>query len=218
MSSPPRDSAGHILPHNPHPHPGSPAARSWRRHRRILVIAGPPLIVLAIWVVLFAVYWNGSSPPTPSATPPTPPPDLNPAHVPILSVQGVLTPSGTDPGMVAFTGSGDLCPQCPVVPGTAANLNPPQVRFAFYFNLSDTGGSAANVSAFGITVTGGSGTDPFSLYGVLCCSPGFDETTEALFMTAGQTIGFEAIVVAPSIPSDAGTGYHITFDATYSAA
>lgn len=216
MSSPQRDHEGHILPNDPHPHHGTHAARSWRRHRRVLIIAVPPLVVVAVWAILFAVYWGPSSSGPASASPPPNVPNLNPGNIPILSVTGALAAAGGDSGMVTFVGGTNLCPQCPVVPRTGANLNPPVVRFLFEFNLSDTGGTSQNVGGFGISISGGYGTDPFVLYQVLCCTPDFGETVGTIFMTAGQSIGFEAVVTAAAIASDAGSGYNMVFNATYS--
>jgi hypothetical protein len=215
MSSPPRDPSGHILPSDPHPSHGTHAARSWRRHRRLVVIAVPPVAVLAVFGVLFALYWNPASAPPVAASPPATLPNLNPANIPILSVLGSVRESGMNPGMVTIAGGDNLCPQCPVVPQATAALNPPEVRFLIYFNLSDSGGTSTNVT-FGISVSGGSGTDPFSLYAVLCCSPGYGETVEALFLTAGQSLGSEAIVVAPAISAYAESGYNFVLGVTYS--
>lgn len=139
--------------HSPH---GTPAGRSWRRHRRLLVISLPPLAVVVAWVVLFALYWNPSSQAPLSVRRPLPPPDLNPGNIPVLSVQGTLTVAGVDSGKVVFGGGSNLCPRCPVVPRASAALNPAEAEFVFFFNLSNTGGTAQNVTSFGIAVSGGS--------------------------------------------------------------
>lgn len=170
------------------------------------------------WVVLFAVYAGGLGNRPGGGTPPAAPPNLNPGNIQVTAVTGVLVAGPGAPHNISFVRGTDLCPRCPMVPVTDYSLNPPGARLTLFFNLTNSGSVPYVVGSFTLNGTGGNGTDPFQLYGVICCTPIYDEVTESIFMTAYQTMGFEAIFSAPSIPANAPQGYRLTLTGTYSPA
>ncbi len=174
------------------------------------------MAIAIVWAVLFAVYSPGGRVSGTGGSPPASPgPSLDPGNIPVTGVTGSLVAGpGASPN-VTFVGGSNLCPTCPLVPVTDYSLNPAGVRLIVFFNLTNSGSVPYNVGPFALNASGSVGAQPFALHGVLCCDPLYDEDTDLAFLTAGMTLGFEAVFVAPSIPSSGPSGYHLTLEATY---
>lgn len=141
-------------------------------------------------------------------------PDPNPFHETVRAVYATISYPGASSGYFSIRPAGNLCPACPAPPQLDQSQNPPVAGFHFFFNVTNTATEYLSFGNFTLTVVGTASASPFSLRGVLCCFPNYEELTPGASLTPGQSLGFLVYVTAARIPSNGGQGYSLELRAT----
>jgi hypothetical protein len=138
-------------------------------------------------------------------------PNLNPGNVPILGVQGQINFTGSSSDYLTLVGGSNLCPLCPVVPTATDRYTPPVVGFWFFLNVSNLGTTYHTIDSFKLVGPTSGNAPIFLVRAVLCCGPSYEEPSQSVGFTPGQTIGLEVFVQATSIPATGTSGYYLSF-------
>jgi len=190
-----------------------------RRRRRWLVIGLPFLVTVVVVGSVIAWGLETRSPSTSgtSGGGAPPGPDPNPQHDRIVAVYAKILYTGSQSNYLSITESGNLCGQCPVVVPADYAYSPPVAGFTFFLNLTNPDTAYHTVGNFSVNTTNPSGGSPFKLVFVACCDPAYDEQTDAMGLTPGQTFGVDVFVTAASLQSATEVDYTLQFWATSSS-
>jgi hypothetical protein len=145
------------------------------------------------------------------------PPNLNPYNEEILAIDTAITGSGST--YFASLEGQNLCAGiCPVLPTEFLVHPPPQLAIIFYYNVTNTGPTAKNLSLPTITNSGPNST----MFHVqeLCCYGGVggaysEQQIGPLHFTPSVTIGFEGYAwTLDPLPYTSAGGYTLYYNFT----
>ena len=165
---------------------------------------GGAAVVVIVGVLAFVAL---SRPPQTVSTPAYPNP--NPGNVPVVAISGAINFTGSSSGYLSLVGGADLCPQCPVVPTEDFQYTPPVAGLALFLNVTNLGSTYHTIESFHLASPSVQGTAIFTIRAVFCCGPGYEETTESVGLTPGQTIGLLVFIQSSAVPSDNPSGYSL---------
>jgi hypothetical protein len=140
-------------------------------------------------------------------------PNPNPYFENVTAVWAQVTyTNGNLSSFPALQGT-NLCSGCPKLPTENRSYDPPEAGIRINFTVENMGENATSISNFTLQTSGPNPT-LFTLVGVVCCAPAYQEVVTWVWITPGTSFGFSLYAVASSIPNDESLGYALYFNAT----
>lgn len=197
-----------------------PARPRVHRLRRRVVLWLPFLLTLVVVSSVLAWGWTTRSSASPAGgggTPPNLGPDPNPQHDRVVAVYASITYTGAQKDYLEIVETGNLCPECPVVVPANPAFSPQVAQLTFYFNVTNVDTAYHSFGNFSVSSTVPSGPSAFHLYGAFCCFPAYNEESEQIGLTPGQTFGLVVYAQADSLAGPAEVDYTLQFSASTSS-
>lgn len=195
---------------------GSATSRG-RGRRRALLLWVPFLLTLVVVTSVLAWGWTSRSAASAAGgggTPPNPGPDPNPQHDRVVAIYASIAYTGAQKDYLEIVEAGNLCPECPIVVPADPAFTPQVAQLAFYFNVTNVDTAYHSFGNFSVSATVPSA---FHLYGAFCCFPAFNEESEQIGLTPGQTFGLVVYAQADSLAGPAEVDYTLQFSASTSS-